>query len=236
MDKQVHTGKISFINIEKGFATIEYLHNNKLKSVNFRTDIARSGKKPQQFRIGDGVSFELRLSDRGDKLTASQVKFTHNTGIDLLIQKAAFENRFTGYLKLIGDNYFVKEQDSYILFPLQLSAWESPPAESAINQAISFSLVNLDKPTSIVAELFSHNYIPEYKKALQHFKNEIDIDAVVRRVSPYAVYLDLFEDKVQAKLPISAIGQKQVKEGDILPVLITHFTPERIVVKMIDRS
>lgn len=236
MDKQVHTGKISFINIEKGFATIEYLHNNKLRSVNFRTDIARSGKKPQQFRIGDGVSFELRLSDRGDKMTASQVKFTHNTGIDLLIQKAAFENRFTGYLKVIEGKYYVKEQDSYILFPLQLSPWELPPAETAINQAINFSLVNLDKPNSIIAELFSHSYIPEYKKAMQHFKNEIDIDAVVRRITPHAVYLDLFGDKVQAKIPLQAIGEKRLKEGDLLPVLITHFTPARVVVKLIDRS
>lgn len=235
MDKQVHTGKVSFINLEKGFATIEYLQNNKLKSVNFKTDIAGSGKKPRQFRIGDGVSFEMRLSDRGDKMAAFNVKFTHNTGIDLLIQKVAFENRFSGYLKLIDDKYYVKEVESYILFPLQLSPWETPPSETAINQAISFSLLNLDKPNSIVAELFSHNYIPEYKKAFQHYKNEIDIDAVVRKVSPHAVYLDLFGDKMQAKLPLSAIKDKLLKEGDMVPVLITYLTPVKVVVKMADR-
>lgn len=232
MDKQVHTGKISFINLEKGFATIEYLHHNNLKSVNFKTDMAGSGKKPQQYRIGDGVSFELRLSDRGDKMAAFNVKFTYNTGIDLLIQKAALENRFSGYLKLIDDTFFVKELNSYILFPLQLSPWELPPSLTAINKAISFSLLNLDKPNRIVAELFSHSYIPEYKKAFQHFMNEIEIDAVVKRISPHAVYVELFGEKFQAKIPLSAFGEKEVKEGDIIPVLITHLTPAKVVVKL----
>ena len=33
MDSEIYKGKISFINYEKEFATIEYLHNNKQKSV-----------------------------------------------------------------------------------------------------------------------------------------------------------------------------------------------------------
>jgi len=232
MDKQIHRGNISFINHEKKFATIEYLHNNKQKSVNCKTDVA-GGKKPHQFRLGDGVSFQLKLSDRGDKMTAYNVKFTHNTAIDLLIQKAAMENRFSGYLKVIADKYFVKEWDNYILFPLQLSPWEKPPVETAANEAITFRLLNLEKPNGIVAELFSHAYIPEYKMALQHFKNEIDVKAKVSKVSAHAVYLDLFDDKIRAKLPLSDFEKEEVKEGDEVAVLITHFTNTRIVVKRI---
>src|SRR5688572_18765321 len=153
-DQQVYKGKISFINYEKEFATIEYLHNNKEKSVNFKTEAA-SGKKSHQFRLGDGVNFQLRLSDRGDRMAAYNVKFTHNTAIDLLIQQAAIENRFSGYLKIVEDKYFVKEWESYILFPLQLSPWEVPPVETAANEAISFKLENLEKPNTIIAELFS---------------------------------------------------------------------------------
>ena len=164
MDQELYRGKISFINYEKQFATIDYLHNNKQKAVNCKTNAAGNGKKPHQYRLGDEVSFQLKLSDRGDKMTAYNVKFIHNTAIELLIQKAAMENRFAGYLKIIGDKFFVKEWDSYILFPLQLSPWEKPPVETAANEAISFKLLNLDKPKSIIAELFSHNYTPEYKR------------------------------------------------------------------------
>lgn len=231
--EQVYKGKISFINYEKHFATIDYLQNNKEKSVNFKTSASGTGKKPHQFKLNDTVSFQLRLSDRGDKMTAYNVKFSHNEAIALLIQKAEIENRFAGYLKIVDGRFFVKEIDSYILFPIQLSKWEKEPVETAANVAISFKLINLDKPNSIAAELFSHNYIAEYKKALQHFNNKIEIDAVVYKVSPHAVYFNLFGDKMQAKLPLSEVDKDSVKEGDVIPVLITHFTPNRIVVKKV---
>ncbi len=233
MDQQLYRGKISFVNYEKQFATIEYLHNNKQKSVNCKTNGAESGKKPHQYKLNDTVSFNLKLSDRGDKMTAFNVIFLHNTVIDLLLQKAAIENRFAGYLKIVDGKFFVKECDSYILFPIQLSRWEKEPVETAANEIISFKLINLDKP-NVSAELFSHNYIPEYKKALQHFNNKIEIAAIVYKVSPHAVYLNLFGDKMQAKLAVTDIEKDTLKEGDILTVLITHFTSNRIVVKRAD--
>ena len=233
MDQQLYKGKISFIHYEKHFATIEYLHNNKLKTVNCKTDMAENGKKPHHYRLGDEVSFQLKLSGRGDKMTAANVKFLHSTAIDLLMQKAATENRFSGYLKKVDDSYWVKEWDSYILFPLQLSPWEKPPALTAENEAISFKFVNLGKPGSILAELFSHNYIPEYKKALQHFKNEIDIEAIVCKISPHAVYLNLFNDKIQAKLQVATGEKDRLKEGDKIQVFITHLTNTRIVVEKV---
>lgn len=229
----IYKGKVSFINYEKFFATIEYSHGAKQKSVNCKTNADDTNKKPHQFRLGDVVSFELRLSDRGDKMTAFHVKYLYNEAIDLLIQKAAIENRFSGYLKKVEDKYFVKECECYVLFPLKLSPWENPPAPTAENVAIAFKLANIEKPNAIAAELFSHSYIPAFKMAMQHFKNEIDVDARVTKISPHAVYLGLFEDKIQAKLPLTEIDKDQVKEGDIIPIRITHLTTDKIVVKRI---
>lgn len=224
----VYKGKISFINFEKQFATIDYLKGNKQKSVNCRTNSDGLNKKPHQFRMGDVVSFQLRLSDRGDKQAAYNIKYLHNEAVDLLIQKAAIENRFNGYLKKVEDKFFVKEWDSYILFPLQLSPWEKPPVETAENQPISFSLLNLGKPNAIVAELFSHNFTSVYKKALQHFKNEITTEAIVSRITPHAVYVTLFEGEMQGKL---ASAKEGYKEGDKTEVKITHLTPYKIAIK-----
>lgn len=231
MDEKLFKGRISFVNYDKFFATIDYLHNNKEKSVNFKTNAEDSSKKPHHYRLGDVVNFKLRLSDRGDKMTAYAVKYIHNTAIDLLIQKAAIENRFSGYLKKVGDDFFVKEWDSYIFFPLQVSPWETPPVSTAENEPITFKFLNLDKPNAIIAELFSHNYIPEYKMALQHFNNQIDADAIVTKISPYAVYLGLFNDMIQAKLPIEKGGSTKLKQGDLLQVKIKHLTNTRIVVE-----
>lgn len=226
-----YRGKISFINHEKLFATIEYLQGTKAKSVNFKLTNETGTKKPHQYRLGDVVSFNTRLSDRGDKMTACDVKYIHNTAIDLLVQRAVIENRFSGYLKKVEDSYFIKEADSYILLPLQLSPWEKPPATTAENIMIAFSLVNTEKPNALMAELFSHSFIPEYRMALQHFNNEIDAEALVTRISPHAVYLGLFNNKIHAKLPLTAFENEAIKEGDAIPVLITHLTHNRIVVK-----
>lgn len=236
MEEKILKGTISFVNYEKNFATIEYLQGMKKKSVNCKTDLESTGRKSHHFRMGDVVSFQLRLSDRGDKMTACNIKYLHNKELDLLIQRAAIENRFSGYLKKTGDKYFVKEWNSYIFFPLQLSPWEKPPVETAENEAISFRLLNLDRPNSIVAELFSHNYIPEYRKAVQHFKNEIAIDAVVYKISPHGIYLNLFDDKIQAKLPVGSTEANPINEGDTIPVLITHLSNTRIVVKRLINS
>lgn len=230
-EQTTYKGKVSFINYEKFFATIEYLHGAKQKSVNCKTNAEDTNKKPHQFRLGDVVSFQLRLSDRGDKMTAFNVKYLHNEAIDLLIQKTLKENRFSGYLKKVDDKYFVKEWESYVLFPLKLSPWEKPPAATAENEPIAFKLANLEKPNALMAELFSHSFIPEYKMAWQHFKNEIDAEGKVIKISPHAVYLGLFDDKIQAKLSLTDIDKDLVKEGDIIPVKITHLTNDRIVVK-----
>jgi hypothetical protein len=231
MTETFNKGKISFVNYEKHFATIEYTHNNKEKSVNFKTNAVDSDKKAHHYRLGDVVNFQMKLSDRGDKMTAFNVKFLHNTAIDLLIQKAAIENRFSGYLKKVEDAYFVKEWESYIFFPLKVSPWEKPPASTAENEAISFKLLNLEKPNAITAELFSHNYIPEYKMAVQHFKNKIDAEAMVTKVSPFAVYLGMFNNKIQAKLPLKKGEVAINKEGDTLQVKITYLSSARIVVE-----
>jgi ribosomal protein S1 len=155
MDQTIYKGTISFIHHDKQYATIDYEQNAKTKSVNFKTNEktpadAKGDKKknkPQAFRIGDVVNFQVKLSDRGDKMIAYNIKFLYNTELEKLINKAKIENRFSGYLKIADDDLFVKEWDSYIFFPLKLSKWEKPPAETAFNEAISFKLINLDKPS-----------------------------------------------------------------------------------------
>ncbi len=229
----LYKGKISLINYDKHIATIDYLMNNKRKTVSCKTDAADSSKKPQHYRLGDEVSFQLRLSDRGDKMIAHNVTYRHNEAISLLLQKAVIENKFSGYLKKIEDQYFVKECDSYIFFPLQLSPWEIPPPITAENEVITFSFVNIDKSNALKAELSSHHYIPEYKKALHHFDKQTAIEATVTKVSTHAVYLNLFNNTIQAKLPLSPQEKTTLQENNKVSIFITHLSPSRIVVKKV---
>lgn len=241
MDQTVYKGTISFIHHDNQYATIDYEQNGKKKTINFKTDEKNQLKskedkkksKSHLFRIGDEVNFQVKLSERGDKMTAYNIKFLYNTELEKLINKAKIENRFSGYLKIADDELFVKEWDSYIFFPLKLSKWEKPPAESAFNEAISFKLLNLDKPNAIAAELFSHDFIPEYRKALEHFKNKTPVEATVSKVSPFAVYLDLFGNSIQAKMELPAGSLKEIKPGDRLNVRINFLSSSKIVVEQI---
>lgn len=241
MDQTIYKGAISFIHHDKQYATIDYEQNGKKKTINFKMDEKKQIKtteekkksKPHPFRIGDEVNFQVKLSDRGDKMIAYNIKFLYNTELEKLINKAKIENRFSGYLKMVDDELFVKEWDSYIFFPLKLSKWEKPPAESAFNEAISFKLLNLDKPNAIAAELFSHDFIPEYRKALEHFKNKTPIEATVSKISPFAVYLDLFGNSIQAKMELSAENLKEIKTGDKVNVTINFLSVSKIVVGQI---
>ena len=234
MDNMIINGTITSVNHEKQYVSIEYLHKDKKKTITCRTDDkeGQKVKKPHQYRIGDAVRFQIKGADRGKRIIAFNLQFLYNTAIEQLIHKAATDNRFTGYLKRVEDALFVKEIGSYIFFPLVLSPWEIPPAENNFNEPVEFILLNLDKPNSLAAELFTHHYIPEFRKAVQHFKSKIPIDATVSKVTPYGAHASFFNNKIQAKLQLP--GNKvpaAMKAGHAISVTIAHLSNTRIVVE-----
>ena len=226
-------GVITFIHHDKRYATIDYDHNGKKKSITARLIDEKGATKPQSkhiFRIGDAVKFETRPSLRGEKMVAANLKYLYNTSLEILINKAKVENRFAGFLKEVDGQLYIKERDSYIFFPLRLSKWENPPADSAYNDVISFKLANIDKPHALVAELFSHDFIPAYRKAMEHFRNRKSTEAIVSKVSPFAVYLNLFGGEIVAKMSTTGQNREVINMGDRIEVKITHLTASRIVI------
>ena len=244
MDKQSLTGTITFIHHEKDYATIEYLHNGKIKSINGniseqvqqKLKEKKLIKKTHAFRIGDEVSFVIVPTPRGDKMVADLIEFRYNNAYVNLLQKAATENRFVGYLKKAGDAYFVKETGSYILFPLLLSPWELPPHDSHLNEPTFFKLNNFDKPAGATAALYKSEFIPQYKTALQYFKNKTVCEGTVYKVTPFGIFINLFNNAIQAKIPLSKNKEDKpagVKTGDMIKVLITYMSPLKIVVERV---
>jgi ribosomal protein S1 len=241
MDKQTLTGTITFIHHEKDYATIEYEHNGKKKTINGnigekeqeRLKGIKAIKKIHAFRIGDEVSFAVIPSAKGDKMVAGFIEFRFNNAYTNLINKAAIENRFVGYLKKADDNYFVKETGSYILFPLIISPWEIPPHESHTNEPVFFKLDNLDKPNAVTASLYKSEFIPAYRTALQHCKNKTLAEGIVYKVTPFGIFINLFNNKIQAKISLAKEeGDKPfAKVGDKIKVLITYMSPVKIVVE-----
>ena len=239
-------GTITFIHHDKNYATIEYIHNGKKKSINGKVDGQEQQKlkekklikKTHAFNIGDEVSFFIVPSIKGDKMVADCIEFRFNNAYTNLIHKAAVENRFVGYLKKVEDAYFVKETGSYILFPLIISPWETLPHESRLNEPVFFKLDNIDKPNNISASFYRSEFIPEYQTALRHFNNKTALTAVVYKVTPFGIFVHLISDKIQAKIPLAKNKNEgvipDVKIGDSIKVRITYISPVKIVLEKAD--
>ncbi len=237
-------GKITFINHDKDYATIEYTINGKKKTINgnigekeqLKLKAEKIIKRIHQFHVGDEVSFIINLSARGDKMIADCIEFKFNNALDNLINKSAIENRFVGYLKKVDDDYFVKETGSYIFFPLKLSPWERKPAESNLNEPYFFKLENTDKPDKATAAPFKSIFIHEYQAAMQCFKNKTPVDATVYKITPHGIFVNLMGNKIQAKLPAAketeaATADTAVKVGDTIKIMITYLGSSRIIIE-----
>lgn len=244
MSKTDILGKIAFINHEKKYAMIEYEQNGKKKTVKGSIDdkIQKDQKqkklikKTHHFLMGDVVSFTLKITDRGDKMMASNINFLYNNALDVLINQAAINNKFTGYLKEAEGNYFVKEIDSYLFFPISFSPWQIIPSEEELNEPVTFSLENLKKKDKITAALLNNEYIPEFHTAVKLFKSKTPIDATISNITEHGIYLNLVTDKITAKIALdkneamSTLAQT-LEIGKTLNVLITHIGKTRIAVE-----
>ena len=232
MSESLQQGIISFVNHEKKYIIIEYEQNGRKKTVNGSID-DKGIKKTHHFHIGDTVSFKVKIADRGDRMVALNIEYLYNTALDVLINKAKTNNSFLGYLKIADDKYFVKEIDSYLFFPVPLSPWQIKPAEKELNEAVSFSLENLDKKNKITAKLFNNNYIPEFYTAVKYNKAKTPVEAKVHKITPHGIYLNLIGDKIQAKISLEKTTTDSgtaLQVGEKIIVMITYLSTSRIIV------
>lgn len=228
-------GKITFINHEKKYAMIEYEEGNKKKAVRASVDEKeqktlkekKAIKKTHHFMVGDVVSFRVKLSPRGDRMLATEMEFLYNNALDVLIEKSRTANKFIGYLKIADDKYFVKEIESYLFFPVPFSPLQQLPTEKDLNEQVNFSLENTDKKEKIFAVLFNNSYIPEFEQAVKLFKAKTPSDAVVSKVMPHGITINIIGDKIKAKIPF----EENIQVGDTIKIIITHLGKDKIAVR-----
>ncbi|MBK8609328.1 MAG: hypothetical protein IPL84_05110 [Chitinophagaceae bacterium] len=224
MSNSILQGHVSFVNHEKKYIIIEYDDKGKKKVVHGNID-PKFLKKKHSFSIGDTVTFSVGLSGRGDRMIASDIEYLYNTALDVLINKAKTENNFIGYLKVVDDQYFVKEIDSYLFFPVPLSPWQLKPTDAELNEAVTFALENTEKKNKITAKLYNNKYIPEFYTAVKLNKANTPVDATVYKVTPHGIYLNLVADKIHVKLPF----KEGIKVNDTLSLRIVYLSPFKII-------
>jgi len=242
MSEKYFRGKVTYINNDKQTATIEYVTQNKIKTIQAVINEKQQQKyvemklikNPHRFLVGDNVKFVIKKSST-NVFFADYVLYEFNNSLEVLIEKARVSNKFLGYIKIVDEKYFIKEIESYLFFPLHLTRFEIKPEITATEKPVSFKMLNIEKPDKITAELYNHNYLPGYKKAIQKFKNEEVLDATVIRITPYGVFVVLRECMLEAKLAVNEIISQKIITQEIaldktIKVKIKHLTGDRIVI------
>jgi len=242
MSEKYFRGKITFINNDKKKATIEYVINNKTKTIQAVIDDKQQEKytqlklikKPHRFLVGDNVKFIIKKSSQ-HVFFADHVLYEFNNALEVLLNKAHTENKFLGYIKIIDADYFIKEIDSYLFFPLRISKYEIAPTVDEVQKLVSFKMINIEKPDKIIAELYNHHYTPGFLLAVKQFKKEEIIQAVVKKIAPFAVFVELTDSGLESKISMDEIINEKIKNEEIkldtiLQVKIIHLTNDRIVV------
>lgn len=243
MSEKIFRGKVIIVHNKTQKVTIEYVSGNKTKTIAAIVDDIHQErwiekkliKKAHRFLSGDHVRFAIHKSGAG-VYYADQVVFEYNHAMEVLVNKAKVENRFAGYVKLADEQYFIKEIDSYLFIPLVLSRFEIPPVPSETGKPVVFKLLHIDKPDRIIAELYNHNYVPGYKVAIKQFKNEETINATVKKITPFGVFVILAESQLESKLPIDDNLSEKINKGEIdleksIEVKIKHLSGDRIVIE-----
>jgi len=242
MSEKYFRGKITFINNDKQKATIEYVTNNKIKTIQAVIDDKQQDKyvqlklikKAHRFLVGDNVKFIIKKSSN-NVFFADHVLYEFNNALEVLVNKAQISNKFLGYVKVVDEKYYIKEIDSYLFFPLTVSKFEIAPTEEELSKPVSFKFVDLEKPEKLEAALYNHEYLPGFLLAIKQHKKEEIIEATVTKISPYGVFVILSLAQLGAKLTMNTvieakIADAEIKEGATILVKITHLTSDRIVI------
>ena len=222
MSAKVLEGAITYINHEKQYAMIEYEDGNKKKIAKGKIDLpTQKGwqeknkiKRTHQYSVGDVLQFNLETVSKTGALAAVNLQFKFNTALNNLQQKARVENKFLGYLKNVDEDFFVKEIDSYLFFPVKLSPWQLPPDEKDFNEPVTFSLLQPEKKENLLVTLTDNKYLPEFNEAVKLFKSKAIIEAEVSRLSSHSVYVNVVGEVITAKIKNELLNLEGIKVGD----------------------
>ena len=239
MSAKVLEGAITYINHEKQYAMIEYVDGNKKKIAKGKIDsLTQKGwleknkiKKTHQYSVGDVLQFNLETVPKTGNLAAVNLQFKFNTALNNLQQKARTENKFLGYLKNVDDEFFVKEIDSYLFFPVKLSPWQLLPDEKDFNEPVTFSLLQPEKKESLLVTLTDNKYLPEFNEAVKLFKSKSVIDAEITRLSSHSVYVNIVGEVINGKIKNELLNIEELKVGDKIPVRISYLSKDKVAVE-----
>lgn len=207
MDPNItYKGIITFYHTVKRFGFIDTQERKEIFFFLNNTEVyPKLSLKDRKYRMkffkGDQVSFKIKYNESGD-LVAYDLEFISNENFDRLLSKIAQGQELLGYLKKIGDEYYIKDIDTYIFIPLSISVWEKDHEEiydNRLNRLLSYTMLGkASSQRKLKAALTDRRFIDDYFTLKEFCRKSKIITATITGKSEKGYYANLLDDRVKA--------------------------------------
>ena len=220
----IYNGYISFYHVQRHFGFIAcdgksyyfFLNTDEIKSKNKEL---KKQKIETKFRtlyyIGDEVNFKLKISD--GKTEAYDIEYIGNPQKQSLLSEAEEKQILYGYLKRIGENFFIKHISTYIFIPIRIYDFEIDIDEvytKRVNQLLQFQLYRAKNTDALTAILVDRKVSPDWEKIREAYETQEILTGCIKNKNKKGLIVDIFG--FEAFLPESQIDFKPVHDYDYL--------------------
>ena len=150
----IYKGIVTYFSIERHFGFID---SELQEDIFFFIDTMQIRKMKKEglalprkvFFNGDEVYFKVRNSTKGSSgLEAFDLRYIQNEKIDEMLSLIREEKPLTGYIKKLDDGYYVKDKQTYLFIPIEISDWETGNEyvyEHRINELVNYRVERIPK-------------------------------------------------------------------------------------------
>jgi hypothetical protein len=193
-----------------------------------------------EFQTGDEVYFRIRNSSKEfSKYEAYDLQFIKNEKNETLFKLIDEKKELPGFLKKIGNDFYVKDKETYLFIRIKISIWETALDkiyESRINELVYYSVLKRNEKVHkmnayLIDRLFSESYY-----ILQTYKESgLKTDAIITGKNKDGFFITLLDNSVNAFLKVKEMKDEHVylNKHDKIEVMIKSLPDNGVVVEIV---
>lgn len=240
----IYRGIVTYYSTERHFG---FLDTENEESIFFFVDTrkARELRKEKNqyvrtnFIRGDEVTFKLKHSDRSEYgFEAYDLDYIKNDKVEQLYNQLEVNKEFPGYLKKIGDEYFVKDKLTYLFIPVKTSVWEADVEqvyESRINRPVIYTITAKPaKPEKLKAVLCDRIYSDVLYQLKDYKEKSIRSAAMITGKNKDGYFATMLDGKVNTFIPFNKEGTVPLNfsKGDEVEVIVTSVYDQGVRIQL----
>lgn len=241
---KTYQGVITYYSKEKSFGFIDTDIKEEIFFYNdtaYLRGVSRNElKEIHQFQIGDEVTFNVRNSSKEPSgYEAYNLQFIKNEKIQILFKLVDEKKEIPGFLKKIGNNFYVKDKETYLFIRIKISVWETcldELYEGRINEPVYYSILKKNESIHKMNALIVDRVFSESYYILQTFKDSgLQTNAIITGKNKNGYYVTLLDNSVTAFLTFKELENKSINltKHDKIEVTIKDVSDNHVGIKII---